>query len=358
MLRIAMGDLVDFGVRLLVSKGVPEGSARYLSEIAVQAEAFGMTTHGLSQFSYFDRQIGRSIDPSAEPKVVRQTSASALIDGDGTFGQLAMRMAAQLGREKASQCGVALIGVSKTSWIGAVGIFLIPLAREGFLAQVWAQNCACQDCAPIGGVDPRLSTNPVAMAFPTNGDPVVADFSTAAVAMAKVSRLAKSGRRAEAPIFMDSEGNITDDPTVVISADGKRQGGSILFMGGEHQGHKGYAFSLWCEAMTALVGGDCNNADARQRQSFTLTVIEPDAFAGRDYFLKEMKRFVGWVKSSRLRPGWDEIRLPGERGFRLLREAEQKGVPIDRETLEQLNRLAEKNGLEPLRPADAVADRQ
>jgi L-lactate dehydrogenase len=330
---------------------VPQANAHYIAETIVHAEAFGITTHGLTQLRYLDSQIGSSIDPKAEPKVVKEAGATALIDGDGTFGQLAMRLAQQLAVEKAKTHGAAWIGVAKTAWIGAVGIYLIRLARAGFLAQLWAQNCACQDSPPIGGIDPRFSTNPIALAFPTGADPVLADFSTSAVSMGRVSRLVKAGKKADAPIFMDNQGTITDDPAAVVDAQGHRQGGSILFMGGQDQGHKGYALSLWCEALTALVGGDCNNPDAPQRQCFTLTVLDPDAFAGREYFTKEMKRFIAWVKSARRQKGIEEIRLPGERGFRAIRQAEQRGLPLDDAALAQLNALAQKNGLEPVKTA-------
>ncbi|HUW85193.1 MAG TPA: Ldh family oxidoreductase [Phycisphaerae bacterium] len=340
MRRIPMQDLIDFGERLLIAKGVARPDARYLAEIAVQSEAFGVTTHGLVQFTHFDSQIGKSIDPAREPKVVRDIGASALIDGQGTFGQLAVRLGKQLAADKARQHGIAMIAIRRTSWIAALGIHLISLARDGFAAQIWAQSSQCQDSAPIGGIDARVSTNPIALAFPTDGDPVVADFSTSAISMGAVSRMAKAGRRAEHPIFMDNQGRLTNDPGVV------RPDGAILFMGGEQSGHKGYALSLWCEAMTALAGGDCNNPDAPQAQSFTLIVIDPEAFAGREYYAQEMKRFVGWLRSSRLRPGTSEIRLPGQRGFRLLHQARKEGVPVDDAALEQLNRLAAENGVD------------
>jgi len=340
MRRIPMQDLIDFGQRLLVAKGVGRPDARYLAEIAVEAEAFGVTTHGLVQWASLAGQIGESIDPTREPKVVRDVGASALIDGEGTIGQLAVRLGKQLAADKARQYGIGMVAVRRTSWIAALGIYLISLARDGLAAQIWAQSSQCQDSAPIGGIDARLSTNPIALAFPTDGDPVVADFSTAAISMGAVSRMAKAGRRAEHPIFMDNQGRLSDDPGVV------RPDGSILLMGGEQSGHKGYALSLWCEAMTALAGGTCNNPDQPQAQSFTLIVIDPEAFAGREYFGREMKRFVGWLRSSRLRPGASEIRLPGQRGFRLLRRARREGVPVDDAALEQLNRLAAENGVD------------
>lgn len=40
--------------------------------------------------------------------------------------------------------------MGNTSWIAALSVYLLPLAREGLLAQVWCQSSQCQDCADRG----------------------------------------------------------------------------------------------------------------------------------------------------------------------------------------------------------------
>jgi LDH2 family malate/lactate/ureidoglycolate dehydrogenase len=112
-------------------------------------------------------------------------------------------------------------------------------------------------------------------------------------------------------------------------------------VGGLRFGHKGYALALWCEAMAALAGGRCNNPDLPQRQALALTVLDPAAYAGAEAYLAEMRRFVAWLKTSRRRPGCEQIRLPGERGFRALREARANGVPVEDRRLTSLHALAD-----------------
>ena len=104
--------------------------------------------------------------------------------------------------------------------------------------------------------------------------------------MGKVNKLAREGGRAPAPVFVDTEGRLTDDPQAVLD------GGSVLFAGGDLSGHKMYALSLWCEALTAMAGGSANHPEREQRQSFNLTVIDPEAFEGMDYYGEEMERFL------------------------------------------------------------------
>ena len=329
--------LIDFGVNLLMHWSVPENNARYISQVAVETEAMGIHTHGLAVLPYYDNVIPHELNPQAEPILIKNYGASALIDGNDGFGEIAMKLAKELAEEKAKTHGVAMIAVRNIFWLGSIGVYLVSLVEKGFLAQLWAQTSTCRDCAPFGGMDPTFSTNPVAFAFPTGGDPMISDFSTTSMSMGKAKSMARSGARAEEALCLDKNGKLSDDPGVI------NDGGSLLFFGGAHYGYKGYGMSLWNEALTALAGGDCNNPEAKTRQSFNLTVANPELFAGSNYYFEEMKRFIPHIKQSRILPGFDRIRLPGERRFQSLRESETHGVKVEESLVDNLNRIAEKN---------------
>jgi LDH2 family malate/lactate/ureidoglycolate dehydrogenase len=343
MPKIDFQGLVRFAEGFLVAKGVPRAGARTIAETVVDTEAFGITTHGLAFLPYTDGAVPEVIDPKAEPSVASDRGATAVIEGGRCFAQLALRRAVDIALQKASALGVAVVAVRNTGWLASLGVQLLPIVERGMLAQLWAQTNTCKDCAPVGGIDARFSTNPVALAIPTGGDPVIADFSTASVSMGKTNLMAGRGEKAPERIFMDRDGGLTDDPGVV------KKGGTILFAGGEHYGHKGYGLSLWCEALTAAGGGECNNPQSRTQQNFTLQGIDPAALAGRDAYLAEIGRFVRHVKSSRPRPGAAAIRLPGERGLAALRTARAEGVNVSDAMLGKLDDLAAKVGIASVR---------
>lgn len=342
MRRYSWERLVRFGVELLQAKGVPEGNARYLAEVAVESEAMGIETHGVAAFPYFEAQIEGDLDPGAEPSVVRETAAMTLIDGHGGFGQLAVRLARDVAMDKARSHGVAVVGVRNCFWLAALGVHLLPVARQGFLAMLWAQTTGVRDAAPLGGLEGRFATNPVALAIATEDQPVVADFSTTCVSSGAALKMARRGERAAERIFLDTRGNPTDDPKSF------QQGGTIMFLGAERFGHKGYGLSFWNEALAAMVGGRANDPQAPIRQTFTLLVLDPEAFAGREYYTRELSRFIGHVMSSRLRSGFSEIRLPGQRGLRALRESKEAGIGLGEEMIETLNQIARRNGIATL----------
>jgi LDH2 family malate/lactate/ureidoglycolate dehydrogenase len=343
MAQISFPSLVRFAREFLVRKGASEANAGVVAEAVVSTEAFGITTHGLAFLPYAEGAIPGLIDPRAEPVVAAEGGAVAVLDGRRCFGQLAMHRAVELALQKASAFGIAMVSVRDTGWLAALGVQLLPLAERGMLAELWAQTNTCEDCAPVGGVDGRFSTNPVALAIPTDADPILVDFATSAISMGATKAMAKRGARAPERVFMDRDGNLSDDPNVVTA------GGTILFLGGEHFGHKGYGLSLWCEALTAASGGECNNPGSRTQQNFTLEVIDPGMLGGRPRYLEEMSRFVRHVKSSRPRAANRGVRLPGERGLAALRAGKRDGVPVDDGVLAKLNELAAKVGIEAVR---------
>lgn len=341
MKRVPMDDLVRFGKCFMTKRGVPEDRAEYLAAVVVEAEAFRQSTHGLAQYKHIHEALGKDIDPEAEPVVARDRGATALVDGNRSFGNLAMKVAKELAVNKAREHGIGFVAVRNSEWVGALGTHLISIAEEGLLAKAWAQTSGCKDCAPIGGIDARFSTNPIALAFPAPGHPVLADFSTAAMSLGTAMALKQQGRKTAFPRFLDKAGQPSDDPAVVS------QGGTLMFAGGDAEGHKCYGLSLFNEALTVLAGGSANNPDLTPHQSFALLVLDPAGFAGGDYFADEMARYVTFLKSSRIRPGFEELRLPGDRGFAALADSRARGVPLDEGKLEMLRGIAEANGVDP-----------
>jgi LDH2 family malate/lactate/ureidoglycolate dehydrogenase len=347
--RIPMRELIEFAAALFIHEGVPEDTARYLAEVAVESEAWRQSTHGLQQIGNAMRALGRSIDPARQPQVLREGPAFAMVDGDRCFGNLAVRVAQQLAVDKAQRGGVATVTVRNTRWIGALHHHLIPIARQGMLGQLWCQCPRWPFVAPYGALEARLGTNPIAFGIPAEPDPIIADFSTSTMAAGMLKRLKAAGEKTETPRFLDAEGRPTDDPTVTDD------GGTMMSIGGMVEGYKGLALSLYDEALAVLAGGSAAHpGEVPPHQNFTLIVHDPGHFVGRADFDREIKRFVEYVRSARTIEEGDSVRLPGDRGFAALRDCEHRGVPVEQRKLADLHRLAETHNV-PLPPTLAAA---
>src|SRR4051812_26404733 len=77
---------------------------------------------------------------------------------------------------------------------------------------------------------------------------------------------------------MDSAGTPTRDPSVVERATDR---GSLILLGGQEAGHKGFGLALMVEALTqGLAGFGRKDAPTRWGASVYMQLIDPDGFAG------------------------------------------------------------------------------
>jgi len=340
MNRIAIEELEAFAARFLVKRGVAQVDAEYIGRVAAWTEAFRQSTHGIEQLAVLHRRLGQSAHPGVKPVLIRESAASAAYTGHDCIGQLAMRFAIEVAVGKARKCGSATVTMVNTEWIAAMSPYVVWLAEDGFVSIIWCQSDRGHACAPLGGLDTRFSTNPVAYGIPMEGEPVVADFSTTTMSNGTVRMMRERGEVCSVPRFLDKDGNVSKDPGVI------KHGGTMMFMGAEADAHKGYALSILNEAL-AFMGGATREGDRLPWfQSFTLMVMDPEAFGGREQLIASMQGFSRHLKSSRLRPGFDRIRMPGEGGFGMLREARKNGIPLDEGKLGMLGKMAEDSRIE------------
>jgi LDH2 family malate/lactate/ureidoglycolate dehydrogenase len=159
-------------------------------------------------------------------------------------------------------------------------------------------------------------------------------------------RLQRAGKRYPGQWVMDAEGNPTDDPAVMFS----EPRGAMLPLGGVEAGHKGFALGLLVEALS---GGLPGHARADPQEGWVgnvfLEVFDPGAFAGLHEFIRQMAFLSNAVHATPPRPGFDRVRLPGERGLQLRREQLATGVRLHDGIVPQLTPWAEKLGV-PLPP--------
>ena len=79
-----------------------------------------------------------------------------------------------------------------------------------------------------------------------------------------------------------------------------------------------------------------------------IVAIDIAAFIDVATFKAKVDEVWETMKSSPLLPGFDEIRLPGERSARTAAERRAKGIPLHPELDRQLRALADELGIQPL----------
>jgi L-2-hydroxycarboxylate dehydrogenase (NAD+) len=199
-----------------------------------------------------------------------------------------------------------------------------------------------------GGAELLLGTNPVAFALPAGEEaPVVLDIATTVVSYGTIKAHALEGR--DLP-----EGWMVDRTTGRPLTDSRRSAEGLLLPVG---GYKGSGLALVLGILAGVLNGAAFgrdvidfNADVKSDTNTGQFILALDIarFMPLDAFKAEMDRHLRDLRGSQRLPGFDEIRLPGERRRRLQTERARDGVPIMPAVLAQLDKLADELGITPL----------
>jgi len=339
-------DLLAFATALFRAAGVPNDDAAVVAESLVDANLRGHDSHGVVRVWDYLRQIEKGeVVAAVELRVLAETAAMLAVDAQLGFGQVQMQRVIDRLVPKARELGTATGTVVNCGHVGRLGEWVERIAAMG-LAGLMAvnDNGVLQCVAPPGGVSPRISTNPIAIGVPTGGEPLVLDISTSTVANGKVKVAYLAGKECPAGWLLDHEGNPTTDPAVRF----KDPRGTILPMGGEADGYKGFGLGLLLDILVGgLSGGFCPPAppDAPGTNNVLLTVWDPLRFAGMEHFVAEADKLLAHVRGTPRKEGVDAIRLPGDRSRAVNAERLRDGITLDGKSWKRMREAAEGLGV-------------
>ncbi len=333
--------LLELSATLIEAMGSPRENALIVGRHLVEAQLAGHDSHGLIRLpQYHAHVLEGKVKPGARVEIIRETPTTALLDGHYTWGQVTAMKAIELGISKAEENGIAALSLRNCYHVGRVGVYPLAAAERGFIAQVHCNGHGVCRVAPWGGTEPRLATNPIAIAIPTRAEPLLVDITTSVVAEGKVRVSRNAGREIPEGWVLDSEGRPTTDPADLY------EGGTLLPLGGR-EGHKGYGLSIVVDLLGgALSGAGCGTMTEKVGNGLFIQLTDPGCFCEREEFLDQVDRFTEYLKSSPLKEGVDDILLPGEPEQRTAARRREQGIDIDNGTWSQLIELAGTLGVE------------
>ena len=348
MPNIQPSALREIGYQLFETSGCTTEDAHAVVDHLVESNLFGHDSHGAIRYYEYTRAIreGR-FQPRATPTIVRDYPSTAVVDAGGALGQVGATFAMNLAIDKARQHGLATVTLRNTSHVGRAGAYPLMAARHGnliALAFVNAGHLGYQ-IAPFGGLEGRISTNPIAFSAPRpETDPILVDMTTSVVAEGKVRVAINQGKHVPEGWLIDADGNPTTDPNDFRA----EPPGAILPLGGV-VAHKGYALGLVVELLGGTLSGEgCADGSRTMRSNGVLfTVYNIEHFTELSTYYEEVEALLRHVKSSRLAPGFKEILAPGEPEFRSAQRKESEGIEIDETTWAAICQEGRTLGLDP-----------
>src|SRR4051812_34769128 len=188
----AAADATDaFVRRLLAAHGLPKPDAAIVASCLISADLRGVETHGIARLpGYLDRVRRGLINPRPVLEPRRVTPVAASLDGQDGFGFVVGMRAIHEAMAMASEFGIGVVSVRRSTHFGMAASYVLPAIESGFIALVFSN--ASPAMPPWGGREGLLGTNPFTAGAPGGAlAPFLLDMSPAGAARGKKPR----GRR-------------------------------------------------------------------------------------------------------------------------------------------------------------------
>ena len=320
-------------MEILTRLNIPEEDAYIVADVTMDADLKGFTSHGIGRFPQYVRglKVG-TIDPEAEITVEEETAAMALLNGNHKFGHVVTYKGMEMAMEKAEQTGIGIVGIHNSNHFGVAGYYSDMAIMQDMIGFVIANTEPA--VAPIGGKEPIIGTNPIAIGIPSNKNYVSVDMATSASARGKLLEALRKGQKIPENVALDCEGNPTVDPEAALK-------GSILPFGA----HKGYALAFMVEILAgplvrAAFGKGVKgtaNPDNMSTKGDLIMVIDPSKFVDINQFKEEVDEFVAEIKDS-----GENIFIPGDMEVNNIKKFREEGFFVDDALFKQLKEIADE----------------
>lgn len=324
--RLTVGQAENLAHGALRHIGFTPEEARIIASHLIDAALCGYRFAGLPRILTI-AEDPRTQEPRQTPRIVHETHVSAMMDGGNHVGYYSVYRATQVAIEKAGKHGFAIVGLHNSHLSGRNSYYLELIARAGYAGIHVAS--APPVVVPLGGRQPALGTNPIALGVPGTPDPLIFDMGTAALMRGEVILRKRTGTPLPDGAGIDATGAQTHDPSAVLD------GGGILPFGG----YKGYGLSVAIQAMCLMAGAALPRGRV-QDYGFLFVVFDPGLLMPREEFARQLEELKARIKGVPRQPGCDEIRLPSERAFREREQRRREGIVVDRAVHEAIAALA------------------
>lgn len=337
MIELKIEELELLMIEIFQSVGISKDHAKIIIDTLLDAEVTGVESHGIMRLRpYVERIKQKLINPNPDIRIVEDKDSILVIDGDNGLGQIVASKTLDLCFERLQKSTTIMATVRNSNHFGTSGYYSRKATQNGYLSLI-ASN-ASPTMAPWGGVTPLLGTNPMAASFPAGKfDHFNLDMATTASAKGRVRNFERMGKEIPFGWAVDKDGNETKNPTKAIE-------GTMLPIGQ----HKGYGLSMFIDVLCAGLSQahlsyeseSMFNAVNKANIGHFFLLIKLEDIVDLGDFNSRMSTWFDTVKDSDVRPGFNEILIPGEIENNK-RKQQSDIIKINEKTYQDLLQLAD-----------------
>jgi 3-dehydro-L-gulonate 2-dehydrogenase len=332
MVRVPYPELHRTLRDILVGLGMEASRADLSARLFADASRDGVASHGLNRFPRFVSMIRRGVvDVGARP--TRVTAHGGLERWDGRRGpgnlnaHAMMERAIALSREH----GIGGVALANTNHWMRGGSYGWQAAEAGVVGICWTNTLP--NLPPWGASTAKLGNNPLVIAVPHGGEPVVLDMAMSQFSVGALSVHRMRGEQLPVDGGFDGEGRLTRDPAAIEAT------GRLLPIGF----WKGSGLALLLDMVAALLSGGraTHEISAEPEEETGLSqlflALDPSSLGGAESGSAIVDRILADLHGGGL-PG-EQVRHPGERTLATRRRSMAEGVPVDARVWDEVRAL-------------------
>lgn len=345
-------------IKVMTRVGIPEGDARIVADVLIQADKLGFDSHGVNRFKsvYLDRIKDGILNPVTEPEIIKETFTTAVVDGHNGMGHVISSMAMGMAINKARSYGMGMVAVRNSSHYGFAGYYPLMAVRENMIG-ITGTN-ARPSVAPTFGVENMLGTNPLTFGIPTDEPfPFLLDCATSIAQRGKVELYARKEKKLPKGWVINCNGESETDSIQVLRELISGQVALIPLggIGEETGGYKGYGYATVVEILSSalqqgafmkMISGIADGKKAPYSVGHFFMVLDISAFTDPDDFRRTVGDILRSLRKSKKIPGQSRIYTAGEKEHDTWMFRKDKGVPFSPELMEEYRGLCRDYGLD------------
>ena len=352
--KVSYGDLLDLTASVLRKGfGYVAEEARATAEVLCEADARGIASHGVSRLAFYRKNLDQGhCRPGSEPKVVWETPASLVVDGNAGVGPYVADFAVKKTMAKAGETGACLCAVRNSNHYGIAGFWAEKIAWEDMLGLAFTNTYIAG--VPTFGRLRILGTNPIAAAFPLGGGSVfLLDMATTTVTHGKVELCDRRGEPMPKGWVVDETGREVTAATAFEKNFYEKNFGGHLYIGGAGEasgGHKGFGLALLVELLCSGLSLGAASLSTYTRDGAAgithfFAALRLDLLGSPNDIKEHASGILGSVRGSERALGEGRIYIHGEKEAEARALSMREGVWLDSATKAMLLELSKKHGL-------------
>ena len=292
--------------------------------------------------TYYKRIKNKEVNINIDLDIVKESSSLALVDAKNGIGTVQASKCMDIAITKAKNEGIGQVIIKNSTHFGSSSVHAVKATKKNCIGIAYTN--AGPEMAPWGSRSGGVGTNPWGISCPTNrGYPLILDIALTTAGKGMM----RWHEREQIPMPNDwaltKEGEETTNPSDAMD-------GFLLGIGK----YKGYGLSFMTDILTGVISGGGYGlipySDPKKLDvSHSLTAINIEWFMEISDFYSRINDFVDTLKKLPLRPGFDEILVPGDLENKRVKEKLEKGILIDSEVIDSFNILAKDLNIDKLK---------